>query len=78
MRHETELTPQEKAKELFDKYQIAGSIWYVDITKKYATIAVNEIIEELSSVGMNYNINFGKNLFPYWIEVISEIEKLQP
>ena len=40
-----ELTPKEKAKELFDKYQIAGSKWYVETTKKYALIAIDEIIK---------------------------------
>ena len=40
-----ELTPKEKAKELFDKYQIAGSQWYVETTKKYTLIAVDEIIK---------------------------------
>ena len=40
-----DLTPKEKAKELFDKYQIAGSQWYVETTKKYTLIAVDEIIK---------------------------------
>ena len=40
------MTPKEKAKELFDKYQIAGSQWYVDTTKKYALIAVDEIMSQ--------------------------------
>ena len=38
---------KEKAKELFDKYQIAGSQWYVDTTKKYALIAQEKTIEAL-------------------------------
>lgn len=44
------MTPKEKAKELFDKYQVAGSQWYIDTTKKYALIAVDEILCTLSDL----------------------------
>ena len=64
------MTPKEKAKELFDKYQIAGSQWYVETTKKYALIAVDEIIQEMNSVML-------PNPFKqYWNDVKQEIEKL--
>ena len=67
------MTPKEKARELFDKYQIAGSQWYVDTTKKYALIAVDEIFTTL------YDLKFGNALveeLDYWEEVKQEIEKL--
>lgn len=66
------MTPKEKAKELFDKYQIAGSQWYVDTTKKYALIAVDEIIE---AIDWHY-YETPNNEIQYWEEVKQEIEKL--
>jgi hypothetical protein len=68
------MTPKEKARELFDKYQIAGSQWYVDTTKKYALIAVDEIFTTL------YDLKFGNALveeLDYWEEVKQEIENLK-
>lgn len=62
------MTAKEKAKELFDKYQDAGSKWYVDTTKKYALIAVDEILNQFKwrpSIGSSF-----------WQEVKQEIEKL--
>lgn len=66
------MTPKEKAKELFDKYQIAGSQWYVDTTKKCALIAVDEIIE---AIDWHY-YETPNNEIEYWEEVKHEIEKL--
>lgn len=78
-------TPKEKAKELFYKYQIAGSQWYVDRTKNYALIAVDEIIKSreddgsfddtLSSTSSEYYTPHPMYL-TYWIQVKQEIEKL--
>jgi hypothetical protein len=62
------MTPKEKAKELFDKYQIAGSQFYIDTTKKYALIAVDEI-QNICWNGNEVGMNF-------WNEVKQEIEKL--
>ena len=67
------MTPKEKAKELFDKYQIAGSQYYIDTTKKYALIAVDEILEADWYVP-NKEEHIKWNL--YWQEVKQEIEKL--
>lgn len=79
------MTPKEKAKELFDKYQIAGSIWYVDRTKNYASIAVDEIIKSreddgafddtLSSTSSEYYTPHPMYL-TYWLQVKQELEKL--
>jgi len=62
------MTPKEKAKELFDKYQIKGSQWYVDTTKKYALIAVDEILKEYWSHDTKRR--------DWWKEVKQEIEKI--
>lgn len=79
------MTPKEKAKELFDKYQIAGSQWYVDRTKNYALIAVDEIIKSreedgsfddtLSSTSSEYYTPHPMYL-TYWLQVKQEIEAL--
>lgn len=60
------MTPKEKAKELFDKYQLAGSQWYVDTTKNYALIAVDEILDIL----------FLPLEIDYWKQVKNEINNL--
>lgn len=66
------MTPKEKARELFDKYQIAGSQWYVDTTKNYALIAVDEIIE---AIDWHY-YETPNNEIQYWEEVKQEINNL--
>jgi hypothetical protein len=61
------MTPKEKAKELFDKYDFDHNEF--DYSKEYALIAVDEIINEY----------FDKCLFSkcdYWNEVKKEIELL--
>ena len=65
------MTPKEKAKELFDKYQIAGSQWYVDRTKNYASIAVDEILAQNISTPDDYGASW-----TYWMQVKQELEKL--
>lgn len=67
------MTPREKAKELFDKYQIAGSQWYVDTTKKYALIAVDDQISLL--LNLTPYAAFPDQVI-YLQEVKHEIEKL--
>ena len=66
-----ELTPKEKAKELFDKYQIAGSKWYVETTKKYALITVEEII----SIKLLWFQKDTEHL-DFWKEVKEELLKI--
>ena len=69
-----ELTPKQKAKELFDKYQIAGSQWYVETTKKYTLIAVDEIINSLENYGKESDeLQNMENDFRYWQEVRQEL-----
>ena len=72
-----ELTPKQKAKELFDKYQIAGSQWYVETTKKYTLIAVDEIINSLENYGKESDeLQNMENDFRYWQEVKEELLKM--
>ena len=71
-----ELTPKQKAKELFNKYQIAGSQWYVETTKKYTLIAVDEIINSLENYGKESDeLQNMENDFRYWQEVKEELLK---
>jgi hydrogenase maturation factor len=60
---------KEKARELFDKYQIVGSQWYVDTTKKYALITVDEILSIIDEEEQY-------RAYKYWQEVKREIENL--
>ena len=66
------MTPKEKAKELYDKYQIEGSQWYVYTTKKYALIAVDEILE----MDLPILEEDADKFYEYWEQVKQEIEKL--
>ena len=74
------MNPKEKAIELFDKYQDAGSKWYVDTTKKYALIAVDEILENVDYFFKELEKDGLPNKFDdeieYWNEVKNEINNL--
>jgi hypothetical protein len=66
------MTPQEKAKELVNKYlQVYDG--RLPIAKQCALIAVDEILSELTEIpyGLEY-----LNRLNYWLEVKQEIEKL--
>jgi hypothetical protein len=71
------MTPKETAKSLFDEYQIAGSQYYVDVTKKYALITVNEIKITLSDLCCEFGGNdIIEEYIHFWEQVKNEIEKL--
>ena len=66
------MTPKEKAKELLDKYKYLydddGTLYLhasLNIAKRYALIAVDQLIEH------SYQV-----MKPFWEEVKTEIEKL--
>lgn len=61
------MTPKEKAKELFDKYDKAVNTISYNPIKKCALIAVDEVRDNLPLITGIQN---------YWIEVKNEIEKL--
>jgi|LakMenE01Jun11ns_1017448.scaffolds.fasta_scaffold6217544_1 hypothetical protein len=73
------MTPQEKAKELFDKCELscAGILCFDDdweaLAKLCALIAVDEIIRELTEE-ISPSVHGFRH--QYWIEVEQEIEKL--
>jgi hypothetical protein len=64
------MTPQEKAKELVEKYSFVEIAYYTSMfeVKQCALIAVDEILNELDS---QFHIQIS-----YWHNVKHEIEKL--
>lgn len=79
------MTPKEKAKELIEKFIPMFSYWdyYNDCSrdknivikdsKRCALIAVNEILDLIEDNDIDV---WDYNIFKYWAEVLSEIEKL--
>ena len=68
------MTPEEKAKELVEKfYSISG---YRRFAIGYALICVDEIIKALNSYTTNNSEIHNSRRTKYWQEVKQEIEKL--
>jgi hypothetical protein len=73
----TNLSPKDKAKELFDKYYRyeysthVGEVWYS--SKQCALICCNEILEGLA-IGSFATTSL--DVYEYWQQVKAEIEKL--
>jgi hypothetical protein len=73
------MTPQEKAKELFDKFNFdlrpfsEFGEWDTELAKQCALIAIDEII--VSFTAMSYGLLYLGQI-NYWEEVKQEIEKL--
>ena len=65
------MTPQEKAKELVEKYYNFGDQEF-DYSKEFALIAVDEMISLFESLFMTE----GSMLHQYLLEVKQEIQKL--
>jgi hypothetical protein len=73
------MTPKEKAKELYSKFEDAiigleGNEWYSSI-KQCALIAVDEMIEEVKLL-LFINYTLLNDRLTYWQQVKQEIEKL--
>jgi hypothetical protein len=71
------MTPQEKAKELIDKYKpICGGYWGGNINKQFAKqsalIAINEMLDYRNALF----INEGSLAHQYLLQVKEEINKL--
>jgi hypothetical protein len=66
------MTPQEKAKELFDKMQFNGVYVYTNnCAKEHALIAVDEVIKSQKNIfGLNNKAT------KFYLEVKQEIEQL--
>ena len=74
--NKTNMTPKEKAEDIWVKYyEIVDDIYSNEAAKKnakmYALIAVNEILKDREEIDGMRIIND-----PYWLEVKNEIEKL--
>jgi hypothetical protein len=65
------MTPQEKARQLYDEYRIKffGSLSYKTLAKQCALMAANEILN-IKSVNKDYDLS------NYWEQVKQEINKL--
>ncbi len=73
------MTPQEKAKQLFNKFSGADrkdSLSFIGnaVAKECALIAVNELIEELK--GFNSDDGYSGSRIDFWNDVKSELSKL--
>lgn len=71
------MTPKEKAKELYHKYQVyevngQKRVQYGPQVKVFALIAVQEILDMLVGI---YDYDY-EVLHPYWEEVKQEIKRL--
>lgn len=44
--------------------------------KQCAGLTVDAIITEIESISFNYDIDFSKDLIPYWANVKNQIEKM--
>ena len=70
------MTPKEKAKELFDKYNKAvNTITNIPI-KKCALIAVDEILQNFGQLTEGANFYTSYNTIKFYQEVKQELEKL--
>lgn len=80
------MTPEEKAKELIDKFsdcrkiftETKGWVIHVDSSKAkgHALTAVDEIIDILEINGFTLQEYHDKGTLEYWLHVKDEIEKL--
>ena len=73
-----ELTPKQKAKELFDKFSdLEDGEMYIGKAKQCALIAVDEIINSLENYGKESDeLQNMENDFRYWQEVKQELLKM--
>ena len=73
---------KEKAKELFSKYmpdlinELGVNDDTYELNRKFALIAVDEIIIELSDYYDKYDCTYTLSKIEYWQEVKQELEKL--
>ena len=77
------MTPQEKAKELIEKFRFGKPISYlereadeIEFAKQCALIAVNEILRLMPTNNTLKLSDYSYINFKYWQEVRKQIEKL--
>jgi hypothetical protein len=68
------MTPQQKAKELFNKYYLLIDIKNYENTKNCALIAVDEVLE--ATKRYDYTLGPKPSYNDYWLKVKYQIEKL--
>jgi NifU-like protein involved in Fe-S cluster formation len=68
------MTPQQKAKDLFNKYYLLIDIKNYENTKNCALIAVDELLE--ATKRYDYTLGPNPSYNDYWLRVKYEIEKL--
>ena len=68
------MTPQQKAKELFNKYYLLIDIKNYENTKNCALIAVDELLE--ATKRYDYTLGPKPSYNDYWLKVKYQIEKL--
>ena len=68
------MTPQQKAKELFNKYHLLIDIKNYENTKNCALIAVDEVLE--ATKRYDYTLGPKPSYNEYWLKVKYQIEKL--
>ena len=68
------MTPQQKAKELFNKYYLLIDIKNYENTKNCALIAVDEVLE--ATKRFDYTLGPKPSYNDYWLKVKYQIEKL--
>ena len=68
------MTPQQKAKDLFNKYYLLIDIKNYENTKNCALIAVDELLE--ATKRYDYTLGPNPSYNEYWLKVKYQIEKL--
>jgi hypothetical protein len=68
------MTPQQKAKELFNKYYLLIDIKNYENTKNCALIAVDELLE--ATKRYDYTLGPKPSYNEYWLKVKYQIENL--
>jgi hypothetical protein len=68
------MTPQQKAKELFNKYYLLIDIKNYENTKNCALIAVDEVLE--ATKRYDYTLGPKPSYNDYWLKVKYQIENL--
>jgi hypothetical protein len=68
------MTPQQKAKELFNKYYLLIDIKNYENTKNCALIAVDEVLE--ATKRYDYTLGPNPSFNHYWLNVKKEMDKL--
>ena len=68
------MTPQQKAKELFNKYYLLIDIKNYENTKNCALIAVDELLE--ATKRYDYTLGPNPSYNQYWLKVKYQLEQL--